>query len=201
MQIAFIIVALAALFALTFALRTQPVDKGADDRPGEIDPAAFSGLRSVFFATRPENITFPPVGSSVSPDSGRSEKIYGAAFEIGFPPGTVSVVALADGTASLYLETGGGIIGAGRHESVHRQAIAFVDRARELEHLGEPVTGPPPLPENRQVRFHWLGEDGVRSAAASELELSAGTHPLGAFYATGQNLLEQIRVAHTPIVS
>ena len=122
-------------------------------------------------------------------------------MEIGFPPGTASIVALGDGSAHLYLETGGGIIGAERNERVHLAAIGFVEGAEECLEHGEPCEGAPPLPANREVRFHWLTGDGVRSAAVSELELEVGRHPLCPLYRRGLDLLDQIRTANAPVAA
>ncbi len=44
--------------------------------------------------------------------------VWGALMETGYPRGTATLVALADGTTSLYLSGGGGIIGGGSHEAV-----------------------------------------------------------------------------------
>jgi hypothetical protein len=56
--------------------------------------------------------------------------IWGALMETGYRRGTATLVALADGTTSLYLSGGGGIIGGGSHEAV---ATATKEYLAELE--------------------------------------------------------------------
>ncbi len=180
------IVSIIAIVWVYLALRPR---RSLPPEPGQIHPAAYSGLREIFFQTKGEDLSL----------EGAERLVYGASFEVGFPPGIATVAALADGTASLYLETGGGVIGAGRHESVHRRAIAFVDCAVEHLELGAQVTESPPKPSKGEVRFHWLSDDGIRSAVALELALEAGNHPLSPLYRAGQELLEQIRLANRPV--
>src|SRR3982751_5386812 len=54
----------------------------------------------------------------------RGSGIWGVLMELGFAKGVATVVGLADGTASLYLTSGGGVLGAGTRESVRRAAVA-----------------------------------------------------------------------------
>jgi len=50
--------------------------------------------------------------------------------ELGMEGATVSTVFHKTGEASLYLSSGGGIIGCGQHESVNRAAKKFVELAQ-----------------------------------------------------------------------
>jgi hypothetical protein len=70
-------------------------------------------------------------------------------METGYDKAIVSLVAIADETVSLYVSNGGGIIGAGQHESV-REAARRLDRPppRRMPHSGPPV----PTPRARSER-------------------------------------------------
>lgn len=46
--------------------------------------------------------------------------------------GVATLVTFDDGTTSIYLSTGGGIIGAGKHETVRRAAAAFRNEAARV---------------------------------------------------------------------
>jgi hypothetical protein len=46
---------------------------------------------------------------------GPADAVFGVLMETGYPEAVVSLVALSDGTASLYFSNGGGIIGTGGH--------------------------------------------------------------------------------------
>ena len=44
---------------------------------------------------------------------GTKEQTFGVIMETGYPEAVVTLIALSDGTASLYFSNGGGVIGAG----------------------------------------------------------------------------------------
>src|SRR6476646_7953319 len=73
------------------------------------------------------------VGIAATPEAPR---VWGVLLEIGMANGTATVVALADGTSSLYTSTGFGIIGGGFHE---RSAEAARRCVREAEEAVEAV--------------------------------------------------------------
>jgi hypothetical protein len=78
-----------------------------------------------------------------------------------------TVVALADGTTSLYYSSGGGIIGAGDHASVAAAALALL--AVVSQHLdGFEDVHDAALPPPSHVRFHVLTPSGRRSADVPE---------------------------------
>ena len=117
-----------------------------------------------------------------------------ALMEIGLPKGTASVVAIADGTVSMYVSTGGGVIGAGAHVAVRGVAERFRtvaaesrDQLRRSDNF--------PLPAAGEVRFQVRTMDGDFSGAAPEAALRAGRHPLTALYRAGQDLLTEIRLS------
>ena len=117
-----------------------------------------------------------------------------AMMEIGTDRAVASIVAIADGTVSMYVSTGGGVIGAGEHEAVRAEAKRFrtvVADSRGLLTRSMDF----PLPEPGEVRFQArMGSDGF-SGAAPESALRGGRHPLSPLYAAGQDLLTEIRLA------
>ena len=117
-----------------------------------------------------------------------------AMMEIGTERAVASIVAIADGTVSMYLSTGGGAIGAGEHEAVRAEAKRFRTVVADSRHLLSPSTDFP-LPKPGEVRFQArIGDDGF-SGAALEAALRGGRHPLAPVYAAGQDLLTEIRLA------
>ena len=117
-----------------------------------------------------------------------------AMMEIGMDGAVASIVALADGTVSMYTSTGGGVIGAGEHAAVRAEATRFrtvVADSRNLLTRSDAF----PLPALGEVRFQArIGDDGF-SGAAPESALRGGRHPLSTVYAAGQDLLTEIRLA------
>jgi hypothetical protein len=114
-------------------------------------------------------------------------------MEIGTGGGVASVVVVSDGTTSLYTSSGGGLIGAGDHESVaatNRTFLATIDRLR----AAIPATPAFPLPLDDEVRFSVRWPDGTRgSAVAPEEELAAGGHSLSPAFAAGHDVISAMR--------
>jgi len=117
-----------------------------------------------------------------------------AAMEIGLPTATVTIVATADGTVSMYTSAGGGVIGAGGHAAVRGVAERFRTLAAESRGLLD-RSDEFPMPEPGEVRFHARTADGDYSGGAPEAVLRTARHPLAPLYAAGQDLLTEIRLS------
>ena len=63
----------------------------------------------------------------VAPDDG----VLAVLMETGYPEAVATLVAVADGTASLYFSNGGGIIGGGAYAQVSAEALALIQVAKE----------------------------------------------------------------------
>jgi hypothetical protein len=153
-------------------------------RPGR--PDTYQGLRSMVLEFDLATLAIP----DGTPWGGAAV----ALMEIGLLKGMASIVAIADGTVSMYVSTGGGVIGAGEHASVRAVAERF--RTVAAESLGQlRPTDDFPLPAAGEVRFQVRTMDGDYSAVVSEAELQAGRNPLAALYRAGQDLLTEIRLS------
>jgi hypothetical protein len=125
-------------------------------------------------------------------------QIWGVLMEMGFAEGWASLVALADGTASLYTSSGGGVIGGGMHAKVKQAAIELCQHAAPLGNLPRVTEFPSPGPQ--RVRFYLLTLDGVRGAEEPESTLAAGGHRLSALFLAGHAVITQLRVvAEAPV--
>jgi len=123
----------------------------------------------------------------------RRPRVWGAVMELGYPIGIATLMALAEGTTSLYFSGGGGVIGAGEHESVREAAEAFLDCVER--HLGdfEPIEGTP-TPRIGRVRFYVRTFDRTLGREATEDELANDHHPLAPVYHAGHAVIAAIRV-------
>jgi hypothetical protein len=81
--------------------------KRRKDRQGGGD-----GPHEVFLRLRGQLLEVDPAELELSP-SPRLPRVWAVLMEMGLDTGTASLVAVADGTTSLYLSTGGGVIGGG----------------------------------------------------------------------------------------
>lgn len=127
---------------------------------------------------------------------GVSDGVHGVVMETGYPEAVVTLVAMADGAASLYFSNGGGIIGAGEHERpkvAARSLIAFA--AHNLE--GFVPTTSTPLPDPGRTRFYVLADRGIFTAEASEVDLGENRHSLSPLFYSAQELITEMRIVDT----
>jgi hypothetical protein len=146
---------------------------------------AYQGLRSMALGLDREAIQMP--------EGERWSGALVAAMEIGMAQATATIVAIADGTVSLYLSTGGGVLGSGEHAAVRGAADQFrtivAENRNQLERTG--VFLPPSVGE---IRFHARVGDDRLTGSAPESALRTGRHPLAPLYAAGQDVLTEIRL-------
>jgi hypothetical protein len=111
------------------------------------------------------------------PPTSKPTEPWGVLMDSGLERGTATVMALSDGSASIYLSSGGGFIGGKGIESVHLVAQKAVEMAR-LVQLPEQPTTDFPLPEAHGVFFYLLTDAGAFMFRTSLQELNSPTHPL-----------------------
>ena len=118
--------------------------------------------------------------------------VWGVVMETGYEVGSATLVTLADGTTSLYISTGGGMLGSGEYLPVAKAAKTMVSQAENyLQQMSS--TTELPLPEVGQVRLTVLTYTGTFAAEAPEKKLSTGKHPLSPLYVCAQEILSQLR--------
>ena len=119
---------------------------------------------------------------------------WGCLMEMGIGKASVTILSLSNGTTSMYISTGGGVIGAGEHESVRSAAKTFIAKAgQDLNKMAR--TEQFPLPKDGRVRFYVLTEAGVFSSEEEKNTLGEGKSALSPLFCAGQNFLTQIRLA------
>jgi len=119
-------------------------------------------------------------------------EVWGVLMETGYEGGAFTLVALADGTVSLYFSTGGGVIGAGEHESVRRPADSFIGWANRYVSEAAPSKSQP-LPSEGQTTFYFLTKSGIRSYSAKEVELGEGRDKLSDLFHAGHAVITEVR--------
>jgi hypothetical protein len=120
-------------------------------------------------------------------------KLWGVLMELGMERGAATLVALADGTTSLYLSTGGGVIGAGEHASVRAATLRLCDSAAGMAGA-VPAAHSFDLPDHGRVRFYFLTTSGVRTAEAAESQLAEGKHSLSPLFRLGHDVIAEVRL-------
>jgi len=114
-------------------------------------------------------------------------------METGYDSVTVTLVALSDGSTSLYFSNGGGLIGGHSHEDVRRANSAFINQANHsLPDLKPCETFP--IPEPAHTVFYVLTDSGILTGGALEDDLGYGRHQLSTLFHAGHEVISQLRM-------
>jgi hypothetical protein len=148
-------------------------------------PEAYAGLRNMILTGSRTKFSLPETSRPTEP--------WGVVMDWGVQNGTATVVALSDGTASVYLSGGGGFIGGIGQEPIRSSAKAAVKSAGEVQSLMK-ETKNFPLPQTGQAQFFALTDAGIYTASASEKELAAGRTPFANLGNAMQAVITQYRI-------
>jgi hypothetical protein len=126
------------------------------------------------------------------PQTSAPTQPWGVVMDWGVTKAVATAVALSDGTASIYLSSGGGYIGGQAHDSIRRAAQTAVEIAAEFQPQMQP-TSAYPLPQQGEVIFYVLTDAGAFTATVPEQELGTHRHPLWKLGDAVQNIITQYR--------
>ena len=111
--------------------------------------------------------------------------------------GLASVVAVFDGSASIYLGNGGGFLGGAQKSIAVRAAAAQAVKVAEQAIANFQTVQAADLPERGNVYFYARTDSGLLRAVASEKHLSDTTSPLTPLGGAMQNIITQYRLLQT----
>jgi hypothetical protein len=118
---------------------------------------------------------------------------WGILMETGYPEATATLFALSDGTTSLYLSSGGGVIGGHAHQSVRQANAALLQTANHYYQHLKPIESFP-VPAEGHTLFYVLTDTGVLSGGGLEDYLGLDWHPLSPLFHAGHRLITQLRL-------
>lgn len=119
--------------------------------------------------------------------------VWGVMMELGIADVVASLVALADGSVSVYLSDGEGVIGCGLHPDVRTAAAKMLQVAGRATAQCLPVHTYP-MPETDQVRFYLLTDRGVLGSMAWRAELDDGAVDLAELYYAGHSVIGMVEL-------
>ena len=166
--------------------------------PSPAEPAVEAAATAVerrehyYVALRHQALHRPRVELGLTKPS-EATKPWGVLMETTYDEASVTVFALSDGNASIYLSTGGGFIGGVGHEAVRHAAVAMVRAAGTAVPLLSP-TETFPLPDRGRTIFYLRTEAGVLTGSATERELAQRRHALSPLFFAGQDVITQYRL-------
>jgi hypothetical protein len=118
--------------------------------------------------------------------------VFGILMELGYPQATATLAVFAEGSTSLYFSSGGGVIGAGRHDAVRKTHGPFFAEAEDR--LGEfALASDTPLPDTDRVRFYLRTFRGTLTAEAGDQDLAYNRHPLSVLFHAGHAVITAVR--------
>lgn len=117
-----------------------------------------------------------------------------ALMETGLDDACYTLVAVSDGSASLYFSNGGGVIGAGQRKAGAAKAKEFLSLSKEFDSRLERVSEYP-VPKPGMTRFYVVKTDGsVLSGEFKEDDLGNGRSLLSPLFHKGHELITVIRL-------
>jgi hypothetical protein len=119
-------------------------------------------------------------------------KIYGVVMDWDLGESTATLVAFMTGDASLYLSSGGGVIGGLGHENVNIAVKNFISKSET--HINKTTkTETTPLPEKNEVKFYFLTNNGKLVGQENMANFENNTSEWLPLFEEGNNLITEIR--------
>ena len=118
----------------------------------------YDGLRAMALAVTSDQLGLEQFGDK--------NKVYGIIMDWNLGEGIATVAAYGTGDASLYLSSGGGIIGGGQHQSVKQAVLSYIKLGQNFLNTAT-RTEETPLPGKNCVRFYFLTNNGTFYAQES----------------------------------
>jgi len=146
----------------------------------------------IYLDLRSRALRLDPAEAGIEPSDSHA-RVFGVVMDTGHPEGWWTLLALADGTTSLYLSSGGGTIGGGEHEQVAGASLRLV-RMAEAAFDQMTVSDEEDLPQRGEVIIHALGFAGSRAARAPEDDLGHGRNEFSPVFHAAHDVITQLRL-------
>jgi len=119
--------------------------------------------------------------------------VYGVVIDWEMRGYIATIVAFKTGDASLYLSSGGGVIGGGQHSNINKAAKNIVEFANQFTKLSIPAKVAL-LPETNKIRFHFLTNKGLYTAQEFMHNIDNETSSWLPFFTSANELLSELRL-------
>ncbi len=154
-------------------------------KPAKPPEEVYAGLRKEALQTSPMNVG---MAGQIQDD-----EPYGMLMEMSIANSVVTLACFGSGDASVYYQTGGGMVGGISHEPVRKAAKEFVAQAHKVLPRMKKTTDYP-LPSPDSVRFYAMTPKGVFTTETSRQALSGESqNALSALFYSGQEVVSQMR--------
>lgn len=117
---------------------------------------------------------------------------YGVIMDWEMGGAIATTVTFSTGDASMYLSSGGGIIGGGQHQAVSSAAKQLVKKADS--YTQGPVAIKMPLPAENNVSFYILTNKGIFASNETISNFEKGRSPLLPLFEEVNNVIGELRM-------
>ena len=180
-----LLIACGLIYYLTTGKKSKTVDKQSTKRTIQPKDNPYMGLRGQIFESTPEQI-----GLTTMTD----ERPYAIVMDMGMGrDGTATLVSIIDGNASMYLSTGGGVIGGYAHETVRKSATDFVTMGQSYFSKMNPVDSFP-LPKADNVIFYILTNKGKYSIEGEIQKIENENSDWQELFYEGNKVITELRL-------
>lgn len=127
-------------------------------------------------------------------DPGDETNVFGIVMDWDIGGGIATVAAYQTGDASMYLSTGGGVIGGGEHDNVRKAVFTYIELAQDYLNLTDKSESPS-LPDPKCVRFHLLTNKGTFSSQEEVKNLEDRSSKWIKLFEEANKLLTELRLS------
>lgn len=145
---------------------------------------AYEELRNIAFTVRPEQL-----GLSLPTDK---TIVYGIVMDWEMGGAIATTVAYQTGDASLYLSSGGGVIGGGKYQNVNNASKQFVSLAQTFLDKTTKVKETS-LPTTNEIKFYFLTNKGVYVGQEQIKNFENNSSLWLKLFEEGNNVLSELR--------
>jgi hypothetical protein len=189
MRMTYIIIFALLVAGLIYYLMTRKNSDMVDNQPTQqtINPEGnpYADLRGKIFGMTPEQLGLIAT---------IEEEPYAVIMDMGMDrDATATLVSIADGNASIYLSSGGGVIGGYAHENCRKAAIDFVTMGKNYFAKMIPVDSFP-LPKAGYVRFYILTNKRKYSIEKEIDKIENDESGWGELFYEGNKVITELRL-------
>ncbi len=163
----------------------ESVKEQAKVRPAKGRKDAYFDLRNMAL-----EMTADKIGLAYDPGE---LKVYGIIMDWNVGKTTVSLSSFASGDASMYLSTGGGILGGGGHQNVRIAVFKYLKVGQGFLEKAMSVVETP-IPSNGEVYFYFLTPNGKYLGSSDMVELENGTSEWRLLFEEANRVISALRV-------
>jgi len=168
-----VIFLIVAAIAVGFSLLSKRLSAQKPGRAAVPKKNPYLGLREMAFKQSRASLHLPAGAEPTEP--------WGAIMEWGTGGGTMTLVGFADGSASIYLSSGGGMIGGQAQKSVNEGARKMVAVAAKVQpHMIATSTFPLPKQGRSSSMFSRMSASFPAEARRTNLAHTATCFPISA---------------------